>query len=242
MQVLDDVPEDVLNAAYGRGYYEGANIHVYKNYLANSTTLRKAYGEKFDRLVGTHARSPGSCLEIGCAFGLLLAEARDRGWTVRGVERSEHAAEWARRELQLHVDTSPDAMSAIPSASQDVVMLWDVMEHLKHPVGMLQEIRRVLRDGGVLALVTTDISSIGARLYGRRWHLIAPPYHLCYFDRASMKRMLAKTGFRVHSMQSEDHPLRNPRFKILNWIATHDRVIGWRLDSGPAIHVEAIAS
>jgi SAM-dependent methyltransferase len=180
VQVLQDVPDEELTALYARGYYEGESDKAYRDYLSDPETKGKHFGEQLDALTREYSLRPGALLEIGCAFGLFLDQARRRGWQVRGTERSQFSGEWARTHLHLDVDTSPDALTKVPSGSQDVVVLWDVVEHLRYPLDTVREARRVLRPGGLLALTTGDVKSLGARIYGRRWFLVAPPHHLFY--------------------------------------------------------------
>jgi 2-polyprenyl-3-methyl-5-hydroxy-6-metoxy-1,4-benzoquinol methylase len=243
VQVTEEVSDEELTALYGRGYYEGENDVVYANYLADPEAKGRYFGDRLDRLTREHDLRPGSLLEVGCAFGLFLDQARRRGWQVRGIERSAHAAEWARTSLHLDVDSSPDAIDHIPSDSQDLVVLLDVIEHLKDPLAVVQAAHRVLRPGGMLAVTTGNISSIGARVYGRRWFLIGPPYHLFYFDHGSITGLLERAGFAMRQIISDGgHPLENAGrgSRALNWIAKHDRYIGWRFNSGPTMEAVAV--
>ncbi len=237
VQVLQDVSDEELTRLYGQGYYEGESNQVYQDYLADGASKREAFGARFDRIVSELGLVPGTCLEVGCAFGLFLVEAQLRGWTVRGIERSAHSATWARTQLGLAVDTAPDAIYKVPSSSQDFVAMWDVIEHLKEPLDLLLEVRRILKPKGILALSTGNVGSLSARLYGKRWYLIAPPYHTFYFDRASIRRALQTAGFTVCAIRSEGHPLANgSRWKIPRW---YTRYIGWRVDRGPIMEVMA---
>ena len=241
VQVLDDIADEKLRSIYDQGYYTGANNLVYDDYLSRKDIKVRDYEERFEAICAqNNITSPGSCLEIGCAFGFFLDVARRRGWSTKGIELSAHSAGYAREQLGLDVSCESDALQRIPSASQDLVAMWDVIEHLKDPLMTLREIRRVLTSEGLLVFATGDIGSIGARLYGKRWHLLAPPYHLFYFDRNTVRMMLKDTGFTLLRIRSDGHPLDNhgsPRF--LAWVAAHDRHIGWRLDSGPIMTVTA---
>jgi SAM-dependent methyltransferase len=227
---------------YSRGYYEGENDRVYQNYLADPEAKGQDFGQRLDTLSREFDLRPGALLEVGSAFGLFLDQARRRGWTVRGTERSAHAANWARTELGLDNDASADALHRVPAESQDLVVMWDVIEHLKEPLEIAKAIHRVLRPGGHLALATGDIGSLGARLYGRRWFLIGPPYHLFYFDHQSIAELLKRTGFVTRRIRNEGgHFLENAGHgsRMLQWIAKHDRLIGWRFGSGPIMEVVA---
>jgi SAM-dependent methyltransferase len=207
VQVLQEVTVAQLQELYSSGYYNGDNDKVYRNYLADPAAKIAHFGRRFDRVCReNNLTKPGRLLEIGCAFGLGLVAARERGWTVCGAELSAHAAAWAREHYGLDVRSEPDALQHMPDASQDVVTMWDVMEHLQEPREMLREIRRILAPGGVLYFATCDVGSLGARLYGRHWYLIAPPYHLIYFDHESTRQMLEREGFMVRRICNDGRP------------------------------------
>jgi 2-polyprenyl-3-methyl-5-hydroxy-6-metoxy-1,4-benzoquinol methylase len=243
VQVLDEIDDRTLPELYGRSYYEGENEFVYADYLAKSEQKSRDYEWRLATICRRNNISEsGTCLEIGCAFGLFLDVARRHGWKTKGFELSAHSARYARERLGLDVSDEPHALEKVESASHDLVVMWDVIEHLSSPLEVLKQLRRILKPGGVLALSTGDIGCFGARLYGKRWHLLMPPYHLFYFDRASIQKMLEAAGFTLRDVQSHGHPLDNHgKPRLLAWIAAHDKHIGWRFDSGPIIMVTAHA-
>src|SRR5262249_20847419 len=93
----------------------------------------------------------------------------------------------------------------------DVVCLWDTIEHLPRPDLFLQKARQLLRPNGRLFLTTGDISSLNARLRGRKWRQIHPPSHLHYFSKDSIAKILRRTGFRALALETAAyfHPLYN---------------------------------
>ena len=111
----------------------------------------------------------GHLLDVGCAVGFLLVAARERGFTVQGVEMSAWASQYARDENQLDVKTGRLEAANFPAASFDAVVMADVIEHLTDPPNTLQAIHRVLKPDGRLLLLTPDVGSIAARLAGPRW-------------------------------------------------------------------------
>lgn len=184
---------DELIALYDEGYWEDAGAVGYGGYLAAEVRKRRHYRGLLERIEGIV--SPGAMLEVGCAYGYFLDEARRRGWRVRGIEPSPHAAAHARERLGL--DVSPGPLAALPAepGSCDAIALWDVIEHLPDPRETLERAHEWLRPGGVLALSTGDIGSLAARLHGADWSLLTPPWHQHYFSRRTMRRLLAATGF-----------------------------------------------
>ena len=47
------------------------------------------------------------------------------------------------------------------AGSQDLVVMWDVIEHVKEPASLMKQIARVLRPDGYLAMTTGDIPPRG---------------------------------------------------------------------------------
>lgn len=138
---------------------------------------------------------PGRLLELGSSVGLFLDEARKRGWKVTGIEPSLWASEQAaKRGLDVYTGT----LDEYPSGRDefDVVVLWDVFEHLVDPMASLEKLKRLLKPGGILCLTTVNIEGFGARLLRGRWPWLMR-MHLHYFSRFGLKAMMGKTGFEV---------------------------------------------
>jgi SAM-dependent methyltransferase len=136
----------------------------------------------------------GRLLDLGCWVGFLLAEARDRGWDVAGVEPSAFAASYAREELRLPVQQADLFTADLPERAYDAVVLGDVIEHLPDPGAALERIATLLRPGGVLYLALPDAGSLLARAMGSRWWSVIPT-HVQYFTRSSLRTLLGRAGY-----------------------------------------------
>jgi 2-polyprenyl-3-methyl-5-hydroxy-6-metoxy-1,4-benzoquinol methylase len=184
-------PED----EYGEAYYRGG---VYADYLVD----RAAIARNARRwLAEVEPQAPGrSLLDVGCAAGFFLEAARERGWSVRGLEVSAFAAGHARGlGIAVDVDSILSPPSGLPAF--DVVTLWDVIEHLDRPDVALRRVRELLRPGGLLGLSTGDYGSLLRRVAGSRWRLFADPTHRFFFDEATLVRLLRGEGFEVRSLR-----------------------------------------
>jgi 2-polyprenyl-3-methyl-5-hydroxy-6-metoxy-1,4-benzoquinol methylase len=137
--------------------------------------------------------SARSLLDVGAGTGLMVAEARAAGFRAEGVEPSRWCVETAA--AVNHVDLFCGTLSEwrTQSHAYDVVALVDVIEHTDKPLQLLREAASMLAPDGAVLVVTPDIGSMTARLMGQRWwhHRVA---HVCYFDRASMRRALTGAG------------------------------------------------
>jgi SAM-dependent methyltransferase len=185
-------PEDLI-PLYGETYYESADAVGYGGY--SDAEARKRYHDRtlLDEI--EKQRPQGGLLEIGCAYGYFLDEARKRGWRVRGVEPSEHAAHLARELFGLDVCTDAFTDLVIEPESVDVIALWDVIEHLPNPRETIEHARAWLSPGGVIAISTGDVSSLSSRLHRADWSLMTPPWHQYYFSRKTLGLLLERGGF-----------------------------------------------
>ena len=190
------------DANYDGAYYapdsQEAESHTgYDDYLRNLERRIGGFRGRLGQLETITGRR-GRLLDFGCAVGACVKAAKDLGWDAIGCERSIWAAEYGRRTLGVDIVVGDIGDSTIlEPGSFDVVTLWDVLEHLDRPREVIASVARLLRPGGFVALNTVNSSSIGARIAGRHWRHLAPPYHLQYFTSTSLQRLLADAGFEI---------------------------------------------
>jgi 2-polyprenyl-3-methyl-5-hydroxy-6-metoxy-1,4-benzoquinol methylase len=187
------------SAVYGNDYlsYELENEAAFLK--LQQLALRDA---KFDELEKKlfRAKEPPSLLDAGCATGALLADLRDRGWRVTGVEISP-CAQYARKERRLDVRNIPLEENKFPQGSFDVVLASHLIEHINDPASFLPEVNRVLREGGRVFITTPNISGFQARLYGGQWRS-AIFDHLYLFSARTLSKMLKKAGFKIERIRT----------------------------------------
>ena len=149
------------------------------------------------RSIGQHFPLPDRPrhLDVGCALGSMLQEARAAGWEPVGVETPEFAARYAADHTGCPVHAGTLQNAAFPHESFDVVTLMDVIEHVQEPLGMMREIYRVLRPGGIVFIVTPNFGSIFVWLYGTKAYAVWPDDHVVYFQPSTMTKLLREAGF-----------------------------------------------
>ena len=191
---------DALRTIYGESYFTAPAGDVegqgYANYLADEPEHRRNAQRRL-RLLERHTH-PGRLLDVGCAAGFFLDEARRGGWAIAGVDLSEPMTSWAREQLRLPVLTGR-FLNADLNGTFDAMTMWDYLEHVIDPRAELERAAALLRPSGILALSTGDASSAIARLSGRRWHLLTPEHHNFFFTRDHLARYLKEQGFELLS-------------------------------------------
>jgi len=106
-----------------------------------------------ERLLQAGAR----VLEIGSGRGTLLAALRQRGVRAVGIEpNASLAIDAIRRQPPAPVARMSGDRLGFPDATFDLVLSFDVFEHIADSDAHLDEVRRVLRPNGVYALQTPN--------------------------------------------------------------------------------------
>ena len=144
-------------------------------------------------------------LDIGCGEGFFLFNASKAGYTTKGIEISQDAAEYAGREFGLDVEAKPFEELQFPDNYFDVVTLWQVLEHVPYPLIVLKEVHRILKPEGLLATSTPDIESILAKILRRKWWNLRR-LHINQFTVKTLTDMLKRAGFKnVFSTKYKEH-------------------------------------
>ena len=188
---IENPPPDT-SAIYDETYFfGGGGSGGYGSYDTEKEMMRGTFERCLDLISRYQAR--GNLFDVGAATGYFLTLAKRRGFGVSGVDVSSTAAQEARRK---GIDVRVGTLETIdyPSASFEVVTLFDVLEHVPHPDSFIRHAADLLAPGGILMGSTPDSGSAYARIMGRRWHLLFPPEHLVLLNDYSLRLLLSKHG------------------------------------------------
>ena len=79
---------------------------------------------------------------------------------MEGIELSDEAVKFASTCLGLNVWREQAEQMRFPPTSFDVVVMFDVIEHLLDPLDSLHRVRSVLHPGGVLIISTPNFNAL----------------------------------------------------------------------------------
>ena len=190
------LPEEFLpEGIYTEGYFQGGQADGYSDYVGSEDVLRAEFRTIVEDLRRAGCGS-GKLLEVGCAYGFFLAEAKSY-FEVHGIEVSDSAVRFCRaRGLDVEQGELTEEYIARRGPFDAVVML-DVVEHLMEPDKVMELLWRAMKPGGKLLLSTGDWESGLSRIMRRNWRLMTPPQHVFFFSPRTMSAMLTRVGFAV---------------------------------------------
>ncbi len=135
-------------------------------------------------------------LDIGCDNGSFLYYARNRGYRVVGIDLNSAAIKEGRELFALGDDellcTSLEAY-ADSGETFDVITLFETLEHLDNPNEVMENIKKLLKPNGLLALTVPNpnrfLDTIGEWDY--------PPFHLSRWSLRALKKFVESHGFEI---------------------------------------------
>lgn len=141
-------------------------------------------------------------LEVGCSVGHVTEHLVAAGNTVVGVEIDPKAAadaeRFAERVHVLDLDRTP--VSSVEHELFDVIMLGDVLEHLRDPGAALADLLTLLVPGGRVIASVPHVGHVDVRLMllEGRWDYqgtgLLDTTHLRWFTKASLRTLLSNAG------------------------------------------------
>ncbi|MEA2210303.1 MAG: hypothetical protein QOF83_251 [Solirubrobacteraceae bacterium] len=166
--------------------------------------LRTTYGRALNEVAKLVPRRAG-LLDIGTGSGFVLELAHDEGWeNVRGVEPSADAVARARPDIRPRIAQDMMRPGLFEPDTFDAVSMFQVLDHMPDPVGLLEECRRVLRPGGVALAFNHNVTAWSARLLKERSPIIDVEHTYLYSPR-TIRALFDHAGFEVISVR----PVRN---------------------------------
>jgi 2-polyprenyl-3-methyl-5-hydroxy-6-metoxy-1,4-benzoquinol methylase len=200
--------EDTAASIYNRSYYDSWGLD---NGTATEKMKKLTFGEKL-AVIEQFKKGGGTILDIGCATGFLLEEARDRGWEPYGVEMSPYSSDLARQRLGAErVITGTLEKAGFCDGFFDVIIMTDLLEHIGTPRHFIGEITRVLKPNGIIAITTPDLESLSRKLMVTHW----PHYkkeHLVYYRSGALAKLLLSFDFNILHISSSS------KFFTINYV------------------------
>ena len=218
-------------------FFESYKKQYGKTYLEDFDNIKKS-GKKRINVIskishgGTEARRTRrenkdeslKLLDIGCAYGPFLAAAKEVNYSPFGIDPAEDAIKYLTETLNIPAIHSffPLPHSALHTKHlYNVITLWFVIEHFTDNVSVLNEVKRLLKPGGILAFSTPSYTGISGHSSIHRFLSKSPADHWTIWSPKSARKALAIAGFKVKKIVIVGH--HPERFPVLGKLAKNKK-------------------
>ena len=173
-------------------YYESEDYisHTDKKHglFAFLYQLVKSYSlKKKVRLISEFNNRQGSLLDVGAGTGDFLNVAKQKKWTVSGIEVNEQA-----RTLALNKGINlQDEINSLGNNKFNVITLWHVLEHIPNLEETCIKLESLLNDDGHIIIAVPNYNSYDANYYKEFWAAYDVPRHLWHFSQAAMTKLFS---------------------------------------------------
>jgi 2-polyprenyl-3-methyl-5-hydroxy-6-metoxy-1,4-benzoquinol methylase len=191
---------EVLNWFYkGSLNYEYWNTYIFP--ASEEARRARIFVPRVDRVIefcNKYKVATDSLLEIGCAFGTFCVEMESRNLFRRivGVEPTPSLAETSR---QKGIEVIEEVIENIHFKEEDrfdVVVNFEVIEHIFSPRDMLTQSRKLLKKGGLFMVTCPNGKGFDFTVLGDKCNSMDHE-HLNYFNPKSLGLLLERCGFEV---------------------------------------------
>lgn len=190
-------------------YADSENYRVWASSIfpASEATRRekicRPWNERLVEITENHGVRRGTLIEVGPGFGTFAELVTQVGSfdNVVVIEPTPEMAEACRIRgltvLQQAVENvNPDS---VPGA--DVLVAFEVIEHLFDPEVFLKSARRIIKDDGLLVLTCPNGEGFDISLLGPK-ALAVDAEHVNLFNPRAMSALLERTGFELVACQT----------------------------------------
>lgn len=167
--------------------------HHAEHHREGFAILEEERGNLFKKLIGQDK----DVLDLGCRDGHLTSYYV-QGNRVTGADVDSHALETARERLGIttrHLDVQ-DPSWPLESASFDVVVAGELLEHVYFPDRVVEQVQKILRSGGMFVGSVPNAFALKNRfryLLGTKAGTpLEDPMHINHFAWPELKAMLEK--------------------------------------------------
>ena len=200
---MEHFPEAKFAEEFYASNYSAAGY--YTNEEDIEFRLAQIYRPKIDWIVGRYrqryGRDPRSIFDVGAGAGHTLYAAHQKGLSVNGVERDTKYREFCQRNFGITLFADPQEYHG---QRFDVVMSFNVIEHVDDPFQFLAEYKELLSDEPLAVVETPKYNSVTSTIQTVykdkiRGHL-APYQHNHMFSDSSLATLFYLNGYDISDL------------------------------------------
>lgn len=165
-------PSDIIHLRWmeSLGLQEVKGLNVLDLGCGSGYLCRKFLKEGTDNIIGVDIELPFDHDKCGDGLQFLQVDLNEKDWVF-------------------------PLLRAIAPKEFDLILAFDIIEHLNAPIDFLKAVRTLLNDSGRLVLTTPNTNSCERLLFPKTWSGARDSDHLTLFNVYSLQFLLQRVGF-----------------------------------------------
>lgn len=193
--LFPQLSDEALKKLYSENYYQSWGIQDEQE--NESTKQMKIATFRLRLRLIKQFISSGKILDVGCATGYFLEAAKEENFQPYGVEFSEYSSALAKKKFgEQNIFCGTLEESNFAPQLFDAITMFDLIEHVRIPEQTLTKAAEMLKENGIIAIMTPDTKTLSNGLMGRRWTHYKPE-HFFYFSNSSIHYLAQRCGLKV---------------------------------------------
>jgi SAM-dependent methyltransferase len=150
--------------------------------------------------------SPQTIVDVGAGIGLFLEEASklNEALRLRAVEPGRDAARACREKgFETYEGFARDAAGeASWRGDGDLVVSFEVIEHLAEPEFFIRELADLCKPGGLILVSGLCGDGFDIQVLGERANAISPPHHLTFLSQTGVRALFERCEMEILSFET----------------------------------------
>jgi len=182
---------------------------------------------RINRMNDLHNGScPKDVLDVGANCGHFLHVAQESDWTVKGIELSAEALNYAKETYGLSLKHGGVDLLYADTFQYDALTMWHVLEHIQQPAKVIKGVANHLKTGGIFACAIPNIESLSARVCGASWRWLSPPAHVHHLTKKALCDICKENGLKlVHSYTVDNFASNDMIYEYITSVFAHDNTV-----------------
>ena len=155
----------------------------------------KPRAEKLSELLMNKNFEVASVIDVGAGYGILLDEWRrlHPQTSLLAIEPSAMLAQECRAKGLEVVEEMAENVSGRQDFA-DLVVCFEVLEHVYDPLAFIQTLSSMVRPGGYVFISTLGVDGFDIQLLWDKSNSIFPPHHINFLSVAGFQRLFERAG------------------------------------------------
>jgi 2-polyprenyl-3-methyl-5-hydroxy-6-metoxy-1,4-benzoquinol methylase len=152
--------------------------------------------ERLQALCAERGISVRRLIEVGSGFGTFLDEwkARSPDTELFAIEPSKKMAAVCREKGFAVAEDIVENVKGM-GGHGDLVVCFEVLEHVYDPVSFLKTLGALVRPGGYVFISTLGVDGFDIQTLWEKSNSISPPHHINFLSIEGFKKAFARAGF-----------------------------------------------